>query len=72
MGAMASTYAGDDPVKQRQIQAEQQILEEKIRLEQQHGEGSTIAATKLSDFAVKTRAAAVVLGEMDKQVKAFN
>ena len=72
MGAMASTYAGDDPVKQRHIQAEQQILEEKIRLEQQHGEGSTIAATKLADFAVKTRAAAVVLGEMDKQVKAFN
>lgn len=70
--SMASTYAGDDPVRQRQIQAEQQILEEKIRLEQEHGEGSTVAAAELADFAVKTRAAAVVLGEMDKQVKAFN
>ena len=70
--SMASTYAGDDPVRQRQIQAEQQILEEKIRLEQQHGEGSTVAAAELADFAVKTRAAAVVLGEMDKQVKTFN
>ena len=72
MGSMASAYAGDDPVKQRQIQAEQQILDEKIRLEQEFGEGSNRATTELVDFAAKTRGAAVVLGEMDKQVLAFN
>lgn len=70
-GAMAQAYGGDDPLRNRQIEAEIQIAEKRIELEQQYGANSAQAQEELRKFAVETRAAAQVMGQLDEQVQNF-
>lgn len=68
---MAQAFAGDDSRSLRLIDAEQRIAEERIRLEQDGTKSTEDINRELTAFAVKTRAAADVLGALDEQVKAF-
>lgn len=68
---MAQAFAGDDSRSLRLIDAEQRIAEERIRLEQDGTKSTADVNRELTAFAVKTRAAADVLGALDEQVKAF-
>ena len=68
---MAQAFAGDNGAALRRIEAEQKIAEERIRLEQDATKSTADVTRELTAFAVKTRAAADVLGDLDEQVKAF-
>ena len=68
---MAQAFAGNDSAALRRIEAEQRIAEERIRLEQDGTKTTEDINRELAAFAVKTRAAADVLGALDEQVNAF-
>lgn len=68
---MAQAFAGDNSTALRLIEAEQKIAEERIRLEQDATKTTAEITRELTAFAEKTRAAAIELGRMDEEVKAF-
>jgi len=68
---MARAYAGDDPRAARAIEAEEKIANYRIELEQKYGAESEKARKELQDFAARTRAAGVALGELDVAVRDY-
>ena len=68
---MAQAFAGDDAATQRRIEAEAQIANKRIELEEQYGALSEQASKELEAFATRTRSAATELGAMDEQIKQF-
>jgi hypothetical protein len=70
-GTMAQSYVGEDPVRQRQIEAEIAIAQKRIDLEEQYGANSAQAQEELRKFSVETRAAAQVIGQLDQRVQDF-
>ena len=68
---MAGAFNGEDPARQRQLEAEVRITERRIQLEQDRTKSSEQVQAELAQFALETRAAATVLGQLDIAVRDF-
>lgn len=71
LAAMGGAFAGEDPVRKRQLQAEVAIAERRIQLEQDQTKTTEQVQAELADFAAKTRGAAAVLGELDAATEKY-
>lgn len=69
--AMAQSFAGDNALALRMIEAEQKIAERRLALEQDQTKTTEEITKELTGFVAETRAAAVNLAELDDRVVAF-
>jgi hypothetical protein len=69
--SMAQTFDPEDLARQRAIEAEVKITNERIKLEQDQTKSTEQINIELRSFAIETRTAADILGQLDTEVDKF-